>query len=443
MVNEFNKEKFALNAGRPRPPYKPKDIHCPSCGAPLVQKDERSELVVCDYCGSHLDVSKEEKTVLGKGPDQKFEFPLNLGDSFYHKNARYEIIGRMVFIEDGDYSEMSRQYLLYNPYRGSLWLDEYKGQYSLSNDTHVMPKSDIFDLDEGQRMETHDNRRWIMDGDGVYELVYVDGALPWIARIGDRSNYVEFYDAGDEGLQYEVQRIENEIEYGMGQELSAEQLMTALGKVDRSVKEKVSHSIAPESDRKKRRPGPWFLNPVWLCFIFFFVNLLLGVYCEMQGTTVLKQKFTSDQVAQKVYSDTFTVKNKNDLIKINVKPTPTLYNSWVSVNIAILDDHKQLLHQIEDDIAYYRVGEDDTKGKTQTTNFVKIPKPGTYQLLLHAYSEYGENEKSQTAKHDIGIEVVSGALDSSIMFGISGICIFMMFFILILRFLGRLFLRGD
>ena len=106
-------ERFKLSSGRERPEYKPQNIKCASCGAGLTVKDEQSQMVVCEYCGSQLDVSATEQTVLGKGLANKPYFPLELGDSFHYKATRFEVISRMAFIEDNDISEMTKEYLLY------------------------------------------------------------------------------------------------------------------------------------------------------------------------------------------------------------------------------------------------------------------------------------------------------------------------------------------
>ena len=85
MVTAADKARFALNKGRPRPAYQPKAIRCAHCGAGLTQKDERSELIVCDYCGSRLDVSREEMAVLGQGGGKDVDFAVKVGDSFRYR----------------------------------------------------------------------------------------------------------------------------------------------------------------------------------------------------------------------------------------------------------------------------------------------------------------------------------------------------------------------
>ena len=160
--------------GRGRPAYQPKNIRCEGCGAGLSVKDERAELVVCEYCGSHLDVSATEGKVVGRKTDSQPFFPFQLGDSFHYQSARFEVIARLAYIEDGEVGEMTREYLLYHPRRPSRWLGEYQGNYSLTSTSHVMPQKDAFKISRGGKLRTHDGKAWICEGRGTY--VFSDGS---------------------------------------------------------------------------------------------------------------------------------------------------------------------------------------------------------------------------------------------------------------------------
>ncbi len=399
-------ERFALHSGRKRPAYTPKDIHCPSCGAGLTVKDERSELVVCEYCGSHLDVSQEEKQVLGKGTGRKWNFPLHLGDSFRWKKARYEIIARLVFIEDGDDDEASRQYLLYNPYHGTLWLDEYDGHYSLSSDSHVMPTEDAFRKRRGDVLTTYDKQQWVMEGSGTYELVYVDGALPWIAAIGDQIQYAEFVNNKSPKLQYEVQRIGNEIEYGKGESLSLAQVRRALEKPE-FAKEQTA-AVPVENVAETRQT---YIRLMAIVIVILVVNVALFVYTSSRGKLALQQQFSSQELTQETLSKPFTVDKAGDLVKITAEAG--LSNAWMALDLGVVWDKESLIHVDEADISYYYGsdgGESWSEGSRKKSIYVKLPWEGTYQLLVHAVSASGNAQSASQAMHNATIRVYTGAL---------------------------------
>ncbi|PID56293.1 hypothetical protein CSB45_12245 [candidate division KSB3 bacterium] len=424
-------ERFALHSGRKRPKYTPKDIHCPSCGAGLTVKDERSELVVCEYCGSHLDVSKEEKEILGKGASRKWEFPLQIGDSFRHKKVRYEIIARMVFIEDDDEDELSRQYLLYNPCHGTLWLSEYDGDYSLSSDTHLMPKADPFSLKQGAVMTTYDDRKWVLEGTGVYELVYVDGALPWIAAVGDRVEYAEFLNKKSPKLQYDVQRIDGEIEYGKGESLSLQQLRRALGKSEFEKDHELEANQSIEHFVKTQRD---FKLVFAMIIAMLAINMFMAIYAISQGTLVMEQQFSPAELTEETYSKPFRVVKNGEVVRIKINAN--LANAWMSLDIGVVKDESTLIHVDGADLSYYHgyddEGESWSEGSRRGTLYFKIPWEGDYKLLVHAVGASGNVERAVQASHSATIQVYTGAMDGTF----SLLMLIVSIILLVLTFIG-------
>jgi len=403
----MEKEKYSLKKGRRRPPYKPKEIRCPGCGAALTIKDERSEMVVCEYCTSRLDVSRTEQKVLGKGPEKIEFFPLNLGDAFQYRGGRFEVIARMIFIEDNDISDKTRQYLLYNPRRGSLWLDEYEGRYSISSDTHVMPKSDVFTKKRGDVLETHDGRKWVTEGVGTYQLYYVDGALPWIAKKGDRILYAEYSEKSGSGLQYEVQKIGDEIEYGTGKALSIETVRRAAKKPDLG-RDTAGKGLADAAKTRK-----FYISLIVFTLIALAVNGLLALYALTRGRVVLRQVFDAGQLSGEVLSDPFKVAKANSVIKITAKASPRLNNAWMAMDVALLETENKVIHVYDNDIQYYHGvdgGESWSEGGQSKSTYIKIPRSGIYHLLLHAVSARGNTSLARRSHHGALIQVKDDVL---------------------------------
>jgi len=255
-VTAFDAARFELGAGRKRPPYRPRAIRCEQCGAGIDIKDERAELVVCSHCGAHLKLSRAEVALLENVSSRPWSFPLRVGDSFRFEGIRYEVVARMAFIEDGDPAEVTRQYLLYHPCRGTWWLDEYDGDYSISRSTHLMPttEADPEQMEPHDTIETHDGTRWVCQDSGCYELVYVDGALPWVARPGDRSAYAEFEERGG-NRQYEIQRIANELEFGIGRSLSPAEVAEATRENERGARTQEPRERKGAGTKEARRKG--------------------------------------------------------------------------------------------------------------------------------------------------------------------------------------------
>jgi ribosomal protein S27E len=400
----MDRQAYSLEKGRPRPAYTPRDIHCPGCGAGLTVKDEHAEMVVCDYCGSHLAVTAEEQKVLGKGGVNKQAFPLELGDSFRHKGYRYEVVARMAFIEDGDVTEMTRQYLLYNPRIGTCWLEAYKGRYSLSRATHIMPESEPFDKGRGGLLTTHDGNQWVAEESGVLELTYVDGALPWIARIGDRIAYADFVDKSGSGQHYQAERTQNEIEYSIGRALDIEVVRRATGKPDLGRKT----ARRDEPDAAVRRS--FYLTVMAAAAIVLVVNLGLTAAVAFLGRPVLSQQFSVADLNGEVLSEPFRV--DSGIVKVTATAHPRLNNEWMAMNIAIVGGQEDVLHVYDADISYYHGregGESWSEGGQSQSTYIKVPQPGAYSLMLHAVSARGNANQADRTSHGLAVRVVDGA----------------------------------
>lgn len=402
-------DQNSLRAARKRPEYQPKNIRCKGCGAGLTVKSEHSELVVCDYCGSHLDVSREEQAVLGKGGAQKFNFSLELGDSFRYQAARYEIIARLAYDEDfsGNDADLTREYLLYHPRKGTLWLGEYQHQYSLSSASHVMPVDDPFEAGRGDVLKTHDGQRWVAEGRGVYELAYVDGALPWLAKVGDRVHYAEFTEASASGELFEATRTATEVEYGMGRSLSLDLVRRATGKPELGRDAPAPSYVTGAGVAKMRKA---YLQVMVVAFIAVLINGALALYCAFQGTEVLDEFFTAEELTAGAFSQPFDITGGGAVTRF--KARAGIDNAWMALNVALVRSDEMMVDEYESDLEYYHGyegGEHWSEGSRSRSALIKIPQSGIYKLFLEAVSAKGEGS-SDRAMHNLTVTVVDNAL---------------------------------
>lgn len=414
-MSAVDPQRFAVGQGRSRPAYDAKGVQCANCGAGLKVKDERSELVVCPYCSAHLELSRTELRVLGIGAKTDVGFQLEIGDSFRHQGARYEVVARLAFIEDGDPTEMTRQYFLYNPYAGPLWLSEYKGVFDLSTASHVMPQGDPFALSKGQTLATYDGRAWICADQGEYELHYVDGALPWIARAGDRVRYAEFVDQASSGERYEATAYQNEREYARGWTLSASQVEQATGKslgggMQAAPPVAGPSDFDPSSKKAAMRGSTWLMIAAAVVAVALVFHFIAGMVVKDSGNRVTRWKVPASSLTGESLSEPFGVSGGGNNIRIELLAYD-LDNAWMAVDAALVKDEDKVLHVFDRDISYYHGvegGESWSEGANYETAYVKMPEQGTYRMLLHGVSARGNVETASQALHDLTVEVYDG-----------------------------------
>jgi hypothetical protein len=432
VVSGEPRDRFGL--GRPRPVHEARAIRCASCGSPNAVKDEAAKLVVCGHCGNHLDLSGDEQVVLGEGRVKQWAFPLELGERFRFKGVRHEVIARMAHIEDGDYSECTRDYLLYHPSRGSLWLSEYGGSWSWSRPTHVMPAGPTAGLTATDRFETGDGRRWVVSETGEYELLYVDGSLPWTARIGDRVRYVDCVADGGSDEQYEITEEKGQREFGRGAALPISSVRRALGRDDVSGVEK-STSVAEKLRAVRAVLG--------LALVALVINGGASLFCWQSGSTVLDEAFTDDQMTAGAFSSPFTVPGKGGLLKIRTTAI-ALNNDWMAANLALVEGEETVAHVLDADMEYYTGRDADgswSEGSRSETLYVRVPRGGSYRVLVQGISAHGNDAGGDESHHGMSVRVQTGA--RLFHFFVGGSILAALVFLFALQANGRLAGGGD
>lgn len=404
-MNGQDKGRFGIGAGRARPPHLPRQVKCTNCGGGLDLYDEHTQMAVCPYCSSRLAVSEAEARVLGK-MEGDWEFPIKLGDSFRWDGVRYEVICRMVTMEEDDLIP-TYQYLLFNPRRPSLWLSEYDRQYDLMGTSHVMPDSDPFSKNTGSLLSTHDNREWVCEEKGESQMVFVDGALPWVARVGDRVQYAAFAEKTGTGEIYEAERIKNEVEFGKGRRLSLEEVRRAFK--NPRLHEGVKDAARPDAAEKRK----WYHRLMLLALAGLVLNLGLTVFAFISGRVIQRYVFNAAQLTQEAFSQPFHLSDDNTVLKIKATPSPYLQNAWMALDVAVVNSEDKVVHVADKDISYYsgyEGGEHWSEGSHSGSMLVRIPKAGDYRLLVHAASAMGNASGATKSVHGVAVEVKKGVI---------------------------------
>jgi ribosomal protein S27E len=392
-------ERFGIGRGRDRPKLRPKNVTCPNCRASLTVKDEAAKMLGCEYCGAALEMSGEAVKAFGL-QDRRFEFPLKIGQRFDWKGVKYEVAARIALMEDKDPSEITSEFLLYSPRRGSMWLSEYHGEWDLSWQTRVMPKSDPFSEGALGLLETGDGRKWIKSESGFYEVAYVDGALPWEARAGDTIMYAEFSERGGR-LRYEAERAYGELEYSMGHALNGEQLKRAIG----TGGDAPSISAADPLDRRAV-----FRKAMTIAALACAANLVIAWGVGRLGTRVLSDGFQPPQVSQGAETGEFQVASGGNLIRVDVE-SPGLDNEWLAYDLTLLEGDTSLLN-VNGQLEYFHgvdEGESWSEGSRSDSIYVKVPKAGSYRLAVQGASARGDQQTSETSSRELRVEVTDGA----------------------------------
>ncbi len=376
-------ERFAPGAGRRRPRHEPRALNCEKCGAGFQIKDERAEFLVCTYCGSRYQVLREGLSRLEEERRRRsWFFHCHLGDSFQLGAIRYEVIARLVFIEDEDPEDRTYQYLLYNPRRGSFWIDVYQEKVAISWTTHVMPAcDDPFAQEKDWPVKTHDGRCWRVAESGEYELVYVDGTLPWVARLGDRVSYVEFAALDGTKDTYEVQEVDGEREFAMGRSLSREEVAWATGGKWRAYR-----AFVPSDTLgwflEGVRPGAyrdlalWAIGCVLVCLAVFAAS-------RMMGTQVFDQTVHFQELTGETNTDDFRTMRDGSVLEVDLS-SMALREAWLELDAALVNGEGMTRHVFGADLWHEGGTPEETGGEVlEQRVYLEVPRAGQYRFLVH------------------------------------------------------------
>jgi len=378
-----------------------KHLRCANCQAPVsLPPDREVKTLVCEYCGAQHDLSGAEARVAGMNP-QGFDpgFLLSIGQAGTLLGQRYEVCGRTLYQDPEGYT--TREYLLFNKDAGYLWLTCENGHYVLNRPTQQAPQRDPFTLVTKQQV-TAGRTSFRMYEQGLLSLVYVDGALPWRAVTGDRLQYA---DLTAPPYMLSVEREGNELEYFHGTYLSGASIWTAFGLAGRAPSPDGVHPAQPFVR------GPVARALMIVGGIFALINLgLLGWSCAGEGTEIHSESFQSSQYAGECLSRPFVIGPQPVM---SMRVSAPLNNSWIGVNVALVNSDEQVIAEIEDDLCYYHgvdEGESWSEGSSDHETFFKAPTPGTYRLLLQGTGGSGETGAGPSRGEPLTVRLSQGAV---------------------------------
>lgn len=353
-------------------------IRCASCGKPYEgPRVETTEMVVCDACGAGLELDEAESRVVGKNKGRRPVFAFKVGTPLTLEGVRYEVMGRLCYVErDEGIEYRSHEYALYHPEQGYLWLSAEDGHFTISRPYHkrfVVPPLPVPKM----KVKVGDETFHVYES-GVTKLQWVDGALPWIAAVGEMTRYTHLI----KPPEYVDQEVTGkEVELFRGRYVSREEMLEAAPKNAKIPRPRGVYSCQPYV------VSPWLKGMGLIGVTFFLLNLLLFIYSFMaeKNAVVLRENITAAQYKQEFLSKPFSVPHDGTVLRVS--GGAPLDNSWISLSYAIVNAKDEVVSELYDEASYYHGRDSEgywTEGSRSFGAYFKVEKAGTYKLLVHA-----------------------------------------------------------
>ncbi len=349
-------------------------IKCPNCAAPLdVMGGKNIESIVCQYCGSVIDLNNEYKIVSKFNKIVKKLSPFELGMQGVIKGVEYTIIGIVAYDTQkrdniGPYSWID--YMLYSPTHGYAWLTYESGILIFSRRTRLMPSIPLNKLSTAQKTTFNGKSFKFYESYRAY-VIYAVGSLNYVAK---KNDLYMVYDAISPpyGLTLEIYRDKMvEMEYSLSEYMKSEDIYKAFG-VKNHPKEPDIHQLKPYDAPIKKAIST-------NAFVFFILSVLiiLAISIFYGGKEVAKGTFYTNKFATEFQS------SGNHILEIDLVTSAN--NNWAYYNIDIINSSGKLLYSIGKEISYYHGyegGEYWSEGSRDTSIYIKSPPKGKYTLKV-------------------------------------------------------------
>lgn len=363
------------------------NITCTDCGGALETfPDRHVATLVCIYCGAQLDLSAGQARVLGRnseGIDPSRVFCFAIGDGATFDGVHYEVCGRLLYNYPGGYT--AREYLLFAPDAGYLWLGEESGHFVLNKATEAAPPISPFRMRVRGGVSIGGRRLRLFEKTTA-TLAYVDGALPWVAKVGDRFEEATLV-APPHIFAVERAIDGDEIECFAGRYITAKNVRAALDREvrDRDVRFRKTEGVHPAQ--------PFFFSRFSRAFfavaiLLVIVNALLVLWSfSVAGQQVFARTMTFEEAKAGVTTDPFTLPEETI---VRVQAHANMNNAWVVPQVAFVDDQDNVVAETWLEVSYFTGTDSEghwTEGDLTNDVLMKAPDPGTYRLLIQASGE--------------------------------------------------------
>ncbi len=357
-----------------------RSVSCTSCAAPLELKGGHNvRSLVCGYCGAVMDAHEGYQAVAKFQRIERPFTPFMIGRTGIIQEVRFTVIGLIGYemVEDGElYSWVSSQ--LFSATHGYAWITY--------NDGHVVFSRRVRELPEPAQVKHFKRKRRITFRSDEYRLfeqytarvAFAEGELTWIARQGDNVSVTE---AINPPHLFEYEQSGDELEFGLGQYLSHEDVAQAFDLKESLPRASGIHPCQPFT------PSQFVKSLSKVGQIFCCVSAAAFVVWAIVGAG---QTMASKRISDPLQGNTqlaFTVNDPDQLVEVAIEAP--LDNSWIFVEGRVEDGDEPIL-AIGRELGYYygsEGGESWTEGSKTASVAFKVPAAGNYALELEAESE--------------------------------------------------------
>lgn len=362
-------------------------VTCKSCNATIpIYGHLAAKTVVCPKCRAQCDITGSESSLLAVvAQKDRPKVPFRMGQRGRLRGLDVVIVGHLRYRErDEGVDYDSDEFLLHCRGAGYRWLIMENGHFTLAEELDNRPLGvTAAHIPPGEHFR-FDGIRYRVFERGRCKITWVDGELPWVAKVGDSNQYM---DATAPPILLSAEWTTTEQEWYRGHYLAREEVIKAFGLRPSDLPK--LHGIAPHQQFIRsafRKQAMVMMGVAALVFGFMAVGSLLKSGHKI-GTVSLQAK----DYAEEYITEPFTTTMPNALCAARFDSP--VNNSWLYLDAAVLNDRDEVLFDFSAQVSYYQGvegGERWREGSQHDTKLFRLDEPGTYRFLVCGQAGSGE-----------------------------------------------------
>lgn len=364
----------------------PRTLACLKCGAPLTLRAPGfSVAVVCASCGSIIDASHPELTMIEKAKAAEKNFSvIALGARGRLRGIEYQMIGAMIRTDgSGDYAWV--EYLLFNPYHGFRWLVCYNNHWTFVQTI----KDSVFETTSACTVRDTNFDRFIT---GKAVVKYVLGEFYWRVRRGDTVNVADFV-RPPQIMSLETDQSERI--WSLGEYISGQEIYNAF---------KIAKWCPGSNSIGACQPNPYAAGRTSMLLtgiLFFMIAIVIQVLTVSRSLDqiVLANNYTFPQ-GESLFSTTLSPADPTiitpsfvlarDTANLEIRSQCAVNNAWAFLEITLVNEETGVDYHLAREIAFYDgydEGEYWSEGSKKDVVLLGAIPGGTYHLEIDASHE--------------------------------------------------------
>ena len=385
-------------------------MKCPACGGPhsMSSAGPQSQTMVCEYCGSAIDISNSEQyKILWQATEKEKNQPkprIQLNSKGKFKGVEWEVIGcQYKFSRADGMTYPWEEYLCYERCHGYRYLVYSKGHWSWSQTLHELP-TNLNILQSNKKVKGQTFKHY--EGyEGRVRAVF--GEFPYKVDIKAKSD-IQDYVCPSQGL-------------GLSREcdLIAKNREVYWSIAEYVTDDEVRRSFQVTSDKETpyeigsfepNRYWGTMLHTIMLGLLTVGLAFMFCVFMQMQNKTVYHESFAIETNREPSrLTKEFNIEGHTQAVEVNFNTD--LQNRWLYLDLALVNTQTNEATLFNKSLSYYSGSDGGEYWSEGSKNgYVIVPriKPGTYVLRLDPQAGTGNNpdtlepskDKKSNAKHE-------------------------------------------